>query len=379
MNRSIGLLSTLTCTLLACQMLGVGTALKTARPGVALSPPAPAVTEVSGDSLMPITLHAGFGLGNRWFQLYFTDPANPASRQFTGGLDGPLVAAIDAARVSVHVAVYSLSLHDVRQALIRAYRRGVDVRIVMESDNLDSAGPQALKDAGIPLLGDRQQGLMHNKFMVVDGSDVWTGSMNFTSNGAYSDNNGLVHIRSTELAQDYEAEFSEMFVDDRFGPDAGSRSPNPHVTVYGTPIDVYFSPDDHVQQALLQLLDSAKSSIYFLAYSFTADPLGEAIRRAAAAGVRVAGVMDEDQVHSNVGSEFDKFRAAGLDVRLDGNAGEMHHKLMIIDGNILVIGSYNFTASAETTNDENLIVIHDAQIAAQSVPEFGRVYALAKP
>jgi phosphatidylserine/phosphatidylglycerophosphate/cardiolipin synthase-like enzyme len=379
MNRSIALLITMSLTLLACQMLGVSPTLTADRPVPAISPSAPGVTEVSGVSLTPITLHAGYGVGNRWFQLYFTDPADPASKQFTGGLDEPLVAAIDHARVSVHVAVYSLSLDNVRQALIRAHRRGLDVRMVMESDNLDAADPQALKNAGIPLLGDRRQGLMHNKFMVVDGTDVWTGSMNFTSSGAYSDNNDLIHLRSTEIAQDYEAEFNEMFVDDRFGPDPGSITPNPLVTVDGTPIDVYFSPDDHVQRALVQLLDAAKSSIYFLAYSFTADPLGEAMRHAAAAGVRVAGVMDEDQVRSNVGSEYDKFRAAGLDVRLDGNPGEMHHKLIIIDGNILVLGSYNFTASAETTNDENLIVIHDAQIAAQCMPEFVRVYDLAKP
>jgi phosphatidylserine/phosphatidylglycerophosphate/cardiolipin synthase-like enzyme len=278
----------------------------------------------------------------------------------------------------VDAAIYSLSLHSVRDALIHAFRRGVQVRVVMESDNMDSAVPQSLIEAGLPMLGDRSEGLMHDKFMVIDRSDVWTGSMNFTNEGAYEDNNNLMHIHSEKVAEDYEAEFKEMFVDDKFGPKAGAATPNPRVIIDGTPMDIYFSPDDHVQAALVDLLDNAKKSIYFLAYSFTSDPLGEAIRQRAAAGVKVSGVMEAEQVASNVGSEYDAFRVAGMDVHLDGNRGQMHHKVMIIDNQIVVMGSYNFTASAEKTNDENLIVIYDPGIAAQYLGEFQRVYALAQ-
>ncbi len=89
--------------------------------------------------------------------------------------------------------------------------------------------------------------------------------------------------------------------------------------------------------------------------------------------------MEAEQVASEAGSEYDLFRAAGLDVRLDGNQGLLHHKVMIIDGQIVVTGSYNFSASAENTNDENVIVIYSPDIAAQYLREFQRVYALAKP
>jgi len=330
-------------------------------------------------SLAGIPMQVGYGVQGPWFELYFTDPVNPAAKQITGGPDGPLVAAIDSAHLSVDAAIYSLSLHSVRDALIHAFRRGVQVQVVMESDNMDSSASQSLKDAGLPMLGDRREGLMHNKFVVIDRSDVWTGSMNFTNEGAYADNNNLMHVHSEKVAEDYEAEFNEMFVDDKFGSTANAVTPNPRVTVDGTPMDIYFSPDDHVQAALVDLLDNAQKSIYFLAYSFTADPLGEAIRQRAAAGVKVSGVMEAEQVASNVGSEYDAFRAAGLDVHLDGNRGQMHHKVMIIDGQIVVMGSYNFTASAEKTNDENLIVIYNPGIAGQYLKEFQRVYAVAKP
>ena len=89
--------------------------------------------------------------------------------------------------------------------------------------------------------------------------------------------------------------------------------------------------------------------------------------------------MEAEQVASNVGTEYDAFRAAGLDVHLDGNSGQMHHKVMIIDDQIVIMGSYNFTASAEKANDENLIVIYNTDIASQYLREFKRVYALAQP
>ena len=113
-----------------------------------------------------------------------------------------------------------------------------------------------------------------------------------------------------------------------------------------------------------------------MAFSFTADAIGEAVRNRAADGVTVAGVMETDQVKSNIGTEFDLFSQAGLGVYQDANPGQMHHKVMIIDQNVVIFGSYNFTNSAETRNDENLLVIYNADIAAQFIVEFQRVYAL---
>ena len=252
--------------------------------------------------------------------------------------------------------------------------RGVRVRVVMESDNMDGSDPQALKDAGIPMLGDRREGLMHDKFVVIDNSEVWGGSMNFTDSGAYADNNNLIRIRSVKMAENYTKEFEEMFIDDKFGPDVVAKTPNPRVTIDGTPIDVYFSPDDGVAASLLDLLNAAQNSIYFMAFSFTSDDLGDAMRARFQDGVDVKGVMETDQIKSNVGTEYDAFLQAGVDVRPDGNNGQMHHKVIIIDRQIVVLGSYNFTNSAETKNDENLLVVYNPEIAAQYLAEFERVY-----
>src|SRR5687768_9699354 len=244
------------------------------------TPPIPATetnipgTTTPGTSITPIELQSGYGVRGTWFELYFTNPASPLSLQGTGGVDGPLVDAIDAARLSVDVAAYSLSLNSVRNALIRAHDRGATVRVVMESSNMDRSDPQRLIEAGIPVIGDDRDGLMHDKFVIIDKSEVWLGSMNWTDGGAYDDNNNLMRIHSTKIAENYIKEFEEMFIDDKFGEEVVPETPHPTLTLDGTRIDNYFSPDDGVLAALVPVLEGAQESIYFLAYSFTSNQLG---------------------------------------------------------------------------------------------------------
>lgn len=315
---------------------------------------------------------------NNWFAVYFTNPSSPTATSYRGGIDDDLAATIDTARVSVDVAIYDLNLWSIRDALIAAHRRGAEVRVVTESDNTDEQEIQDLKDAGIQVLGDRHEGLMHDKFVVIDRSEVWTGSMNFTTGGSYLDNNNLIRLRSTKLAEDYTREFEQMFVDDHFGGEKTSQTPNPTVTINGSLVEVYFSPEDGTLEHLLQTVGSADQSITFLAYSFTSDELADALIERANAGVKVQGVFDKDQYHSNSGTEYDRLVDAGIDVRLDGNPRLMHNKVIIIDNQVVITGSYNFSNNAEYNNDENTLIIHDPEIAKQYSAEFEQIYSEAK-
>jgi len=327
--------------------------------------------------LTPIELEAGYGVKGAWFELYFTDPVNPFSSQATGGVDGPLVQAIDAARLSIDVAAYNLTLNSVRNALLNAHDRGVTIRMVMESTNMDSSDVEILLEAGVPIVGDKRNGLMHDKFMVVDKSEVWLGSMNFTDSGAYDDNNHIIRIRSTKLAENFTKEFDEMFLENSFGENVRRETPHPTLTIDSTRVDTFFSPDDGVASQIATVLSGAEESIYFLAFSFTSNDLGAIVRGKAEAGLTIAGVMDDGQISSNQGTEFDPFKQAGLDVLIDGIEGQMHHKVFIVDGKIVVLGSYNFSQSAETRNDENVLIIYDEAIAEQFMMEFQRVWEVA--
>ena len=342
--------------------------------------PNPGSTQSStpGIDLTPLDLAAGYGVKGPWFELYFTDPTSPLSPQGTGGVDGPVVEAINDARLSIDVAAYSLSLNSIRNALLRAHDRGVTVRMVMETGNMDRSDPQILIDAGVPIIGDNRQGLMHDKFIVIDKSETWLGAMNFSDSGAYEDNNHLIRIHSTEVAENYSVEFNEMFVENKFGTDVVAKTPNPTVTIDDTRMDILFSPDDGVVNELAALLSGAEESIHFLAFSFTSNELGAIVREKAQAGLTIAGVMDQDQISSNQGTEYDPFKQADLDVRIDGNAGQMHHKVFIVDEKIVVIGSYNFSQSAEERNDENTIIVYNEMIAEQFMLEFERVQSQAE-
>jgi phosphatidylserine/phosphatidylglycerophosphate/cardiolipin synthase-like enzyme len=316
-----------------------------------------------------------------WYAVYFTDPLGPAAEYYSGGPDEALVQAMDQARLSIDVAVYDLDLSSVSNALINAHRRGVTVRVVTESDNMDSADSKipALKDAGIPVIGDRREGYMHNKFTVIDHSEVWGGSMNYTSNDAYRNDNNLIRIRSTKLAEDYTTEFNEMFEEDLFGPDDRSATPYPIVNINGTQIEVYFSPDDKVAQHIIDQVSQAQESIYFLAYSFTADNIADAMQAQITDGFTFAGVFEKTQVAATKSSnEYDPMRAAGLDVWLDANPKNMHNKVILIDGKIAITGSYNFSANAEKSNDENILIIHNPEITQLYFQDFQRIYGRAK-
>lgn len=311
-----------------------------------------------------------------WYSLYFTDPSGPAAESLRGGPDQALAEAIDAARYSVDVAIYHLDLWSIRDALLRAHERGLEVRMVVESDNLLEPEVQRLADAGIPVVGDRRESLMHHKFVVIDRFEVWTGSMNLTIGSAYQDNNDLIRIRSGPVAEDFTREFEEMFVEDRFGQLSRADTPYPLVTVEGTEVEVLFSPDDGVARRIIDLLSGAQHTIEFLAFSFTSDPIGEVLLERSRAGVSVRGVVDAGQV-SAAGAEFAGLRGAGLDVRLDGNEGYMHHKVLIVDGQVVLLGSYNFTRSAEEYNDEAVLIVHDPEVAGQFLQEFERIYGQA--
>jgi len=332
------------------------------------TPPAGSVPDQSPAAAFP----------GEWRQVYFTDPDSPTAGSYRGGPDQALADAIDQARLSVDLAVMDLNLWNLRDALIAAHKRGVAVRLVVDSDYLEEDETQEIKAADIPVLGDRREGLMHNKFTVIDRLDVWTGSLNYTVSDAYRNNNNLLRVRSARLAESYTAEFEEMFVDDRFDPGSPANTPHREVQVDDTRVEVYFSPDDGAAERLVELVQGAQDSVYFLAYSFTLDELAEALVESSQEGVRVAGVMEARQVESNTGSDYDRFLAAGLDVRLDGNPNNMHHKVLIIDEQVVVTGSYNFSLSAETRNDENSLVIFDPEVADLYLEEFRRVYAAAE-
>jgi phosphatidylserine/phosphatidylglycerophosphate/cardiolipin synthase-like enzyme len=147
-------------------------------------------------------------------------------------------------------------------------------------------------------------------------------------------------------------------------------------TALGGVQHVCFSRVEVCSSIIAKLIDSAERYVYVAIYSFTLDALGDALIRARDRGVDVKVVIEREQADVK-GSEYEKLLKAGINVRLDGNQYLMHHKFMVVDGGVVVTGSYNWSYGAEKSNDENLIVISNPDIARLYEEEFQRVWSQA--
>ncbi|MGD8997594.1 MAG: phospholipase D-like domain-containing protein [Anaerolineae bacterium] len=322
-----------------------------------------------------------------WIRVTFTNPHDFDSEgKRRGGLDEDLASVIQHAETSVDIAAYDLDLDTVADALIAAQRRGVPVRVVTESDNVGGGALKKLQEAGISVFeDDSDDGLMHHKFIVVDAQWLWTGSWNLTENGTYRNNNNAVLIASPALAENYTTEFNEMIAG-YSGASSLVNTPHPRVIISAeddagrirsVEVENYFSPDDGVAEEIIAEIESARERIRFLAFVLTSEAIADAMLERSQAGVVVQGVVEErntDQPNSQV----DRLRATLHDVLTDGNPFIMHHKVIIIDDEKVITGSYNFTHSAEKYNDENVLIIHDPEVAGLFVQEFAYVYDQAR-
>ncbi len=292
-------------------------------------------------------------------------------------LEAELVAAIEAAKTSIDVAMYELDLPSVTEALVQAHKRGVQVRLVTEGTYRNERGPVALQQAGAPVVIERRDPFMHDKFIVIDGRTVWTGSWNFTYSETYRNDNNVVILTSAAVAEDYTTEFEEMFTEQLFGPDSPANTPHPQLPLSDGVLEIYFAPEDKPQPQIVAALEAAQSSIRFMAFTLTDNDIAGVLSRKQQAGLLVEGVVEEEQITAT-GADYEALRQAGVDVRLDGNPYTMHHKVIIVDEAVVITGSYNFTRSAAESNDENVLIIHSPELAARYLEEFSRVYQQAQ-
>lgn len=290
-------------------------------------------------------------------------------------LEKRLVARLTDASVSIDAALYHLSSEPVADAFIAAHNRGVQVRVVTETDNIDEKAIEQLQEVGIRVADDGDpDSYMHHKFIVIDQRYVWTGSYNTTYNGAYKNNNNVILLDSIRLADNFTQEFRELFLKVEDGKPSGAVAASPKVKLSdGTQISIYFSPKNNTVSPLLKEIRSAKKSIHFMAFSFTHDALGDAMRDRFKSDIEVQGVFEKRQIDERY-TEYNVMKDAGLQVVQDKNRGAMHHKVIVIDGETVITGSYNFSKNAETRNRENLLIIKgNNEIAEAYLGEFKRI------
>ena len=311
-----------------------------------------------------------------------------------------LIDRINQAKYSIDFCAYSLNISDVANALVKAKQRGVKVRFIYDDEHHQSAVGRV--DAfGIPVIDDSfgthndGKGLQHNKFVVFDARDttsfsddwVWTGSYNFTTQATNYNAENAILIQDESLAKIYTMEFNEMWGSVTDVPNADSsrfgqqkRDNTPHeLDVNGIRVEAYFSPGDHVENHIIQAIESAENNIEFALLSFTRYSIRDALINAKVRhGVTIAGVLDRGEANNSY-SQYNYLKSNEIDVLLSGESGMLHHKYMIVDGHtdsdpLVETGSYNWTTSAENYNNENIVIVHSAKIADYYWQEFADRY-----
>lgn len=284
------------------------------------------------------------------------------------------VSLVNNAKDSIDIALYGwTTIPKVKQSLSNALSRGVKIRIVYDTktkgQNYYPDTEELVKNFTLTrsdkIDGNSQltNALMHNKFAIIDGEKVFTGSMNFSETGFSGFNqNSIVIINSKSVAQIYKNEFEQMF-SGKFHT-LKTKTKNQNIILSdGTKITIFFSPQDKgITNTVIPLVNSAKNEIYIPAFLITHKGLTNALLNAHKRGVNVRLIIDATNTNTR-NSTLTTLRANGIPVKVENYAGKMHSKVIIIDKKYVITGSTNFSNSGENKNDENMIVIENPKIA----------------
>ncbi|MBD3313482.1 hypothetical protein GF345_03500 [Candidatus Woesearchaeota archaeon] len=260
---------------------------------------------------------------------------------------------------TIHCAFFDLDIPELIGAL-----EAKNASVIVDADNHG-----LVKGKITHLKKDTRTAFMHNKFCIFDNSIILTGSMNPTHNGNNRNNNNMIIISSSYLAENYEAEFQEMW-NGEFGK--GGRTANPVIMLNDQRIENWFCPEDWCANKIMNVLEQANESIYFMTFSFTHDDIGDILIEKHKQGVEVKGIFETRQNRQY--SEMDKLNKSGIHVMTDTNPAAMHHKVFIIDNRTVITGSMNPTKSGDTRNDENVLIVHGPRIAKAYLQEFGNIF-----
>lgn len=301
------------------------------------------------------------------------------------GVDRALIALIDSAQTSIDAAVYRLTHSVIIDALGRSCSRGVAVRVVTDESSvrefaaayaqLRQLSCLSLKtDASADARG-RFEHTMHHKFAIFDRAIVWSGSANWAEREIWADANNALVLRDGRIAQLYSGEFNQMFEQDRFGSQKYEGWVFTRLSTYlvgNARVGVYFTPSGAPQKIVLDAIRQAQKTIQMAMFHFTDDLISAELAAARTRGVQIEAAWDFRAWERFEDSEIDDMLRLGIGV-VDALPGLVHHKFAVIDGRTVIMGSTNWSDSGFFENDENLLVIESAEIAAKFSEHFARL------
>jgi phosphatidylserine/phosphatidylglycerophosphate/cardiolipin synthase-like enzyme len=389
-------------------------------------------------------------------QSRYTDPYRGITRA-GDDLEEVLLTQIREAKKTIYMASQEFRLPLVAKALVEKQNEGVEVRVILEHDYnftvlkqrdpsteaeheasklqeliafVDENGDGALqkeelenRDAVYILQkgnvkviddasdGSQGAGLMHHKFLIVDGRKTVVSTANFTMSCIHGDvltpesrgnANSMVLVDSPSFAKIFAEEFAQMWGNGKrgnFGHNKTYRGPV-QTTVKGSKITVQFSPtsqrynwDESVNGLMASHISKANKSIKAALFVFSEQRLADVIQKIHEAGAFVGVIIEPKFAYREYSELLDMMglqilnqkcvyepgnnpwkvpaQEVGMARPLKGDV--LHHKFAVIDNKSVVVGSQNWSNAANYTNDETLIVIQNAEIADQFTQEYERI------
>jgi phosphatidylserine/phosphatidylglycerophosphate/cardiolipin synthase-like enzyme len=299
-------------------------------------------------------------------------------------LETTIIDFINKAKNSLFIAIQELDSKAIAKAIIEARARGVCVSFITEADYLTVkkavVNPwqltgeneenreihNALMRAKISVKTDYNPKIFHQKFVVRDpdgpGTAVLTGSTNFTRTGTHNNLNHIVIIRGRRIAKIYLEEFNEMATGTFGRLRSRFEMPPKTYSISGIRVKTLFAPDHSPEMEIMKQMLKAKRRIDFAIFTFSkSSGIDDTMVSLQKSGIEIRGIFDNGQGNQRwavariLASNKIKVYLARKDPRLN----KLHHKLMVIDKQIVIAGSFNYTEPADTLNDENIIIIGD--------------------
>jgi len=299
-------------------------------------------------------------------------------------LEETIIDFLDDARDKLDIAVQELESRPIAEAVIRARQRDVAVRVILEGryltvdeavddpwsemgENEDNREIHAaLLRAKVGVISDLNPDTYHQKFIIRDPegtrSAVLTGSTNFTPTGTHNNLNHIVVMKSKRIARLYQDEFEEAWTG-TFGVKNERHEEAPKTyEVSKVKVKTLFAPDHTPELEIMKQMLKGQQRVDFAMFTFSrSSGIDDTMIALSRGEMVIRGVMDRRQGNQDWAATR-PVANAGAELwwpTVGSGVGKVHHKLMVIDGQVVVAGSFNYTGPANAVNDENIIVIGD--------------------
>jgi phosphatidylserine/phosphatidylglycerophosphate/cardiolipin synthase-like enzyme len=335
----------------------------------------------------------------------------PTSLGAPDDLDAVVRQFVAGAKRALFIAVQEIDSRPIAEAVLAAKAAKLRVRMILEGDYLVEDPPRAdpwaasgdneenrlihaaLLRAGVDVVTDLNPAIFHQKFIVRDPGEptaaVLTGSANFTLTDTglarpASNLNHVVILHGRRAATQYLAEFDRMR-SGTFGALHERVEARPvEFTLGKVRVKPLFAPRHGPEMEIMKQMLKASTSVDFAMFTFaTSSGIDDTMVRLTPSLSRVRGVLDRGQGVQKWAATS-SLLAAGVELfqNVPGNGvRKVHHKLMVVDERLLIVGSFNYTGPATTLNDENIIVLGDLEEtdpAAEAAQRELAAYALTE-